>query len=259
MPKATIAQCKEQFAVATIEQLPALIHRYSNDERTGIHTLLQGARRRIRESKAERARLEGMNELENLLREQGVMLAAGVDEVGRGAIAGPVTAAAVVLPPDTMIESLNDSKKLTPEHRVQIGEQIEEVALAWHVAHVPADQVDANGIAEATKQAMRQALEALDPQADHIIVDGLPVGLAAAETAVVGGDSKVAAIAAASILAKVSRDDLMRSLARQHPEYGFEINKGYGTAEHIQAIHDIGPCRVHRRSFAPCSDTIRLF
>ena len=259
MPKATIAQCKEQFAAATIEQLPALIHRYSDDERAGLRTLLRSARRRICEAKAECARLASMNELENLLRQQGVTFAAGVDEVGRGAIAGPVTAAAVILPPDTMIEGLDDSKRLTPQRRVQIAEQVRKVAIAWHVAHVASDQVDASGIAMATKQAMRQALEALDPSADHVIVDGLPVGITSAETAVVGGDSKVASIAAASIVAKVSRDDLMRSLARDYPEYGFEINKGYGTTEHMQAIRDIGPCSVHRLSFAPCNETDRLF
>jgi ribonuclease HII len=182
-----------------------------------------------------------------------------VDEVGRGALAGPVTAAAVVLAPDTELTGVDDSKRLTPDERAHLDSYVRDVSVCVTVSHVSVDVIDEVGIAPATLQAMRQALEALSARPDHVLVDGLPVELGWPSTAVVDGDAQVAAIASASIVAKVARDRLMTELDAVHPGYGFTVNKGYGTAQHLDAIRTLGVTSVHRRSFAPCVDQPTLF
>ena len=204
-------------------------------------------------------RLARLYALERQLRSQGYLVVAGVDEVGRGAIAGPLTAGACVLPATPRITGVDDSKRLTPSKRRSIALSIKEIALCWSVAHVPPEEIDSLGISAALRRAMGRALAGLELEPDHVVVDGLPVGVARLETAVVKGDSKVAAIAAASVLAKVERDDLMTELARAHPGYGFEINKGYGTSEHLEAVARFGLSPAHRRSFSPGGGTQALF
>ena len=186
----------------------------------------------------------GLYDLERALQAQGCVLVAGVDEVGRGALAGPLTAAAVVLPARPRIEGLDDSKRLTPARREELAEIIHATAIAVSIAHVSAGDIDGLGVTAALKRAVLQALQGLGCEPDHVVIDGLPLRVVERETAVVKGDSKVAAIAAASIVAKVARDQLMRDLAPSYPEYGFEINKGYGTPEHLDAISRIGAERV---------------
>jgi len=185
-------------------------------------------------------------------------LLAGVDEVGRGALAGPVTAAAVLLQRGADIPGLADSKTMTPRQRARVDAAIRESAAAVAVAHVPPDVIDALGIAEATRRAMLEALAALTVRPHAVVVDGLPVDLGVESHAVVRGDSLIAAVAAASVVAKVSRDALMARLDLEFPGYGFAAHKGYGTPDHLAAIERLGPCEVHRRSFAPCSQS-RLF
>lgn len=177
---------------------------------------------------------------------------AGTDEVGRGPLAGPVVAAAVILDPARPIDGLNDSKKLSERRREALAEQIREQALAWSVIHVSAAEIDRLNILQASLQAMARAVAELDPSAEAVLVDGnhLPTLSVPAE-AVVGGDGRHPEIGAASILAKVSRDRWMVEAHQRYPEYGFDGHKGYPTPAHLRALSEHGPCELHRRSFAP--------
>ena len=259
MTTETVATIVESLKSASAGELPRLIRRYSTDDRSGVRSSVARARKKLAAIRKEAERLATLGELESSLRSQGVTHVAGIDEVGRGALAGPVTAAAVILPPEALIDGLDDSKRLTPERREELAVVIREVSVAFHVAHVDADQVDSIGIGPATRRAMKLALDALEPAAEHVIVDGHGVGLGIPETSVVKGDSSVACVAAASILAKVCRDGLMRRYAQEHPVFGFEINKGYGTSEHMMALTEHGLCPLHRKSFSPCGGSLRLF
>lgn len=177
---------------------------------------------------------------------------AGVDEVGRGTLAGEVVAAAVILDPSRPIDGLRDSKKLTAARREEFAQLIRERALAWSIASASVAEIDELNILQASLLAMRRAVQALDPQPDFVRVDGnqLPRWHYACD-AVVGGDDRVPAIAAASILAKVHRDRALLELDSLYPGYGFAANKGYGTAAHLDALQALGVTPVHRRSFAP--------
>lgn len=255
----SVSECRELLHGASADDLPALIATFSADERAGVRTACEAARRRLARIHAEDERLRSLGALERTLRERGYRIVAGIDEVGRGALAGPLSVAAVVLPPDARIDGLDDSKRLSPERRETVAASVREQAVCWQVAHVTAAEIDALGMTRALRTAMTRALEILDPAADHVVVDGLAIGLGLPETAVVGGDRKVAAIAAASVLAKVTRDSLMREFDVTYPGYGFAANKGYGTEDHVSAIARLGLTAIHRRSFAPCGDTPRLF
>jgi ribonuclease HII len=182
---------------------------------------------------------------------------AGIDEVGRGPLAGPVVAAAVVFPQGAKIPAVDDSKKLNEKQRRELKEAIIQVeGIQCAVAEVDEVKIDEINILQATHLAMRLAVEKLD-RVDFLLIDGRPVpGLPTASLSVVKGDSKSASIAAASILAKVYRDELMCRYAEIYPEYGFEEHKGYGTAKHLAAMRKHGICKIHRRSFAPVRDII---
>ena len=247
------------LAEASTEDLPALLRSLAGDTRAGVREAVAVARRRMRANERETARLHSLAALEESLREQGYSTVAGLDEVGRGSLAGPVTAGAVVLPPGLRIDGLDDSKRVLPEKRAEIAEVIKVRAVAWAIGHVSAEEIDRGGMTWAVREAMTRALSELNCTPDHCVVDGLGVGLAFPETAVVGGDGKVAAIAAASIIAKVTRDAIMVSHAETYPEYLFHQNKGYSTSDHILAISRHGLCPLHRRSFQPCGGTIPLF
>ena len=178
---------------------------------------------------------------------------AGVDEVGRGPLAGPVVAAAVVLPRDCWIDGIDDSKRLSPDRRLDLSEKILASCAAVGIGAASAAEIDRLNILRATALAMRRAVARLGG-ADHLLVDGLPVGELGTEThtAIVGGDGCVHCISAASIVAKVTRDRLMARLALRYPEYGWARNMGYGTPEHLAALERLGPTPHHRRSFQPC-------
>lgn len=188
---------------------------------------------------------------------EGFSFVAGVDEVGRGPLAGPVVAAAVVFPPGAEIPAVDDSKKLNENRRLELREAILELpGVQYAIAEVDELKIDEINILRATHLAMRLAVDKLE-QVDFLLVDGRPVpGLPVKSLAVVKGDGKSASIAAASILAKVHRDELMCRYAEEYPEYGFEEHKGYGTAKHLAAIKKHGVCRIHRRSFAPVRDIL---
>lgn len=174
----------------------------------------------------------------------------GVDEAGRGCLAGPVYAAAVILPEGEHIAGLNDSKKLSAKKREALYDEITARAAAWSVARASPEEVDSLNILRATFLAMRRAIEGIDPAPGYALIDGNRAGdIPVPHGCVVGGDGKYACIAAASILAKVSRDRYMRRLAETYPQYEFERHKGYGTAVHYERLRQYGPCPVHRRSF----------
>lgn len=190
--------------------------------------------------------------LENEKRAEGFSIIAGVDEVGRGPLAGPVVAAAVVFPENARIPRVNDSKKLSAAQRDELYEQIISVpGVKYAVAELDARDIDRMNILEASREAMRRAVKALG-RIDFLLIDGLPVpGFDVPNLAVVKGDGKSASIAAASIVAKVYRDRFMEAQATSFPAYGFEQHKGYGTALHLEAIKRHGVCELHRKSFAP--------
>ncbi len=180
-------------------------------------------------------------------------LVAGVDEVGRGPLAGPVVAAAVILDPERPIDGLDDSKKLTERRREVLAETIRERALCWALGRAEVAEIDRLNILQASLLAMRRALEALDPAPVHALIDGnhCPPGLACGAEAIVGGDGLEPAIGAASILAKVARDREMVELDRRFPGYGLARHKGYPTRAHLEALATLGVTEIHRRSFAP--------
>jgi ribonuclease HII len=187
----------------------------------------------------------------------GFRLVAGVDEAGRGPLAGPVTAAAVILPPDLgptadWLQVIDDSKRLTPKRRESAAELIRTHALAWAVEHVTSEEIDRIGIGQAVLQAMLAAFSSLRPAPDALLLDWVPIRHCPLpyET-VVKGDAKSLSIAAASILAKVSRDEIMIRADRRYPGYGFARHKGYATAQHMRCLSEMGPTPIHRRSFSP--------
>jgi len=178
---------------------------------------------------------------------------AGVDEAGRGPLAGPVVCAAVILDPRRPIAGLNDSKALTEHSRERLFPIIQQASLAWHIEFVEREEIDTLNILWATMEGMRRAICAITPSATRALIDGdrVPPGLPCPALALVGGDGLEPSIMAASILAKVSRDRHMLALHGRYPGYGFERNKGYPTAEHLASLERLGPCPEHRRSFAP--------
>ena len=194
--------------------------------------------------------MSGMFFYENLQKAQGFQLVCGVDEAGRGPLAGPVCAAAVILPEDVNIPGLNDSKKLSDKRRREMYPLIKKQAIANSIAFATEEEIDNINILQATFLAMQRAIDGLQVKADFALIDGnrqkdfgLPV------KTIVGGDGLSASIAAASILAKVTRDDYMLELAKQYPQYGFEVHKGYGTKAHYDALVQFGPSNVHRMTF----------
>lgn len=196
-------------------------------------------------------------EIENKLRLEGFDIIAGVDEVGAGCLAGPVVAGAVILPEDLEIENLRDSKKLSSKQREKISVQIKEKAVVWAIGSATVEEIDAVNIRQADFLAMRRALDALNSNYGAVIVDGFLIpDLACRQIAITKGDQKSKSIAAASIVAKVYRDEMMREYEKEFPGYGFAKHKGYGTADHLAALQKLGACSIHRQSYAPVKNVI---
>jgi len=195
---------------------------------------------------------------EKKLRATGVVRIAGVDEAGRGALAGPVVAAAVILPEKFRHRKLNDSKQLNPDLREKIyGEIISNGEIAWGVGMVDHLEIDRINILRASHEAMRIALAALSISPEHVLIDGLPVfPFPFPQTAIIDGDCYSLTIAAASVIAKVTRDQIMRDFCSQFPEYCFDQHKGYSTELHLSRLHELGPCPIHRRSFEPVAQPL---
>lgn len=198
----------------------------------------------------ERERVRAMLSIEHEKRNEGYKYIAGVDEAGRGPLAGPVYAAAVILPDNVFIEGINDSKKLTEKRREELFDIICEKAIAYNICSVDEKRIDEINILNATFEAMNGAAAGLSVTPDYVLIDGNRIkDMTLPHETVVKGDAKSASIAAASILAKVSRDRFIAEMAKIYPEYGFEKHKGYGTAAHNAAILTYGPCSIHRRTF----------
>lgn len=197
------------------------------------------------------SRLNGLKEYENKLYETGLAYIAGIDEAGRGPLAGPVTVGVVIMKPESFIEGINDSKKISETKREKLYDEITKEALDWSVGIVDQNEIDEINILNATKKALTKALDGLKIKPERILVDalehietkGIPY------TSIIKGDAKIYSIGAASIIAKVTRDRIMREYDEVYPEYGFAKHKGYGTAAHIEAIKKFGPCPLHRKTF----------
>jgi ribonuclease HII len=195
---------------------------------------------------------------EKKLRAAGVVRIAGIDEAGRGALAGPVVAAAVILPEKFRHRKLNDSKQLSPEIREEIYANLTTNAkVCWGIGVVDSIEIDTINILRATHKAMRAAIVTLIAPPDHVLIDGLPVfPFPFPQTAIIDGDCCSLSIAAASVIAKVTRDRMMRDFCARFPEYCFEQHKGYGTELHLTKLHELGPCPIHRRSFEPVAQPL---
>ncbi len=223
------------------------------DNRNGVRALYMQCLKAREKEQAESRRLEDMRLFENRLREPGHRLTAGVDEAGRGPLAGPVVAAAVILAPDFLLRDLNDSKKLTPVKREALDAEIKTGAVTWAVGMATVGEIELYNIHHASLLAMKRAINGLQLSPDLILVDGrftIP-GVDLDQRPVVGGDGLCPSIAAASVLAKVARDRLMDTLHLLYPEYGFDRHRGYPTPYHLTAIAVHGPCAVHRSGFMP--------
>lgn len=222
----------------------------AKDERVGVHKLL-AQYRRLREKEAHKQQQwDQMTEMEKHFWKNGMHNVAGIDEVGRGPLAGPVVAAAVILPQNFYLPGLDDSKKVPGHTREKFCEYIIKYAASWNIAFIDVDVIDEINIYQATQRAMTDAVSGLSVKPAVCLVDGMEIrGLPFEQRAIIGGDGKSVSIAAASIIAKVTRDRWMTKMAEKYPVYGFERNAGYGTPEHLEAIQKYGPCPIHRRTF----------
>ncbi len=199
----------------------------------------------------EEERLKVLKQHEDELRKKGFKTICGIDEAGRGPLAGPVVVASVIMPEDSMIEGVNDSKKISEKKREKLYDQIIEEAISYSISIIGQEEIDEINILNATKKGLTDSLKELKVKPDLIIVDALAHidTLGIPYESIIKGDAKCYSISAASILAKVTRDRIMREWAAIYPQYGFEQHKGYGTAKHISAIKEYGPCPIHRRTF----------
>ena len=252
------SQVAAELASAPPDQIEGLLGRYRDDPRAQVRKACERARRRLDRERAERERVEGMYARMRELGGAGVVV--GVDEVGRGSVAGPLTVCAVCLPDEPRIWGVNDSKQLSPARREMLAVRIAETARAIGICHIPPERIDAIGMARSLREAVAGAVADTGLAPDCVLMDGNPLGAVPNERDVVHGDATVACIAAASIVAKVTRDELMVELDAEYPGYHLARSKGYASPEHIQAIRERGLTPVHRVSF--CGnflETARLF
>ena len=253
----TVARVRELFAEArqTDESEPSgegraqaeLARLFADDARSQVGALVRSTLRRLERERAERDRVRSMYDLQRELGGPGLLL--GVDEVGRGSIAGPLAVGAVALPNEPIVWGVNDSKQLTPERREELAARIRDVALAVGIGYASPEEIDACGMAACLRMAMRRAIEASGVDPACVLIDGLPVHVHPREVTLPHGDARVACIAAASIVAKVDRDALMVRAEQRYPGYGFAASKGYASPEHIAAIRERGLTDFHRASF----------
>lgn len=245
----SIQEIKTILQHAAYEELPAYISAYQNDERSGVIKEVARAQKRLDQWKAELQRIEKMKTFEYQYWKD-YDYVCGIDEVGRGPLAGPVMAAAVIFPKDVNLLYLNDSKQLNEKKREELYEEIKETAIAYAIGIADVTTIDDINILQADYVAMRQAISKLKVEPQILLNDAVTIPLVKLpQVPIIKGDTKSISIAAASILAKVERDRLMCIYDEMYPEYGFARNKGYGSAEHIEAIRKYGPCEIHRRSF----------
>lgn len=245
----SVQEIKTRLQHAAYEELPDQIRRFQEDERAGVVREVTRAQKRLDQWQAEKQRIEKMKEYE-LQYWKEYDFVCGIDEVGRGPLAGPVMAAAVIFPKDVNLLYLNDSKQLSEKRREELYEEIREAAIAYAVGIADVETIDRINILQADYAAMRQAVSRLSTEPQILLNDAVTIPLLnLPQVPIIKGDTKSISIAAASIVAKVERDRLMCMYDEIYPQYGFARNKGYGSAEHIAAIRTYGPCDIHRRTF----------
>lgn len=243
-----ISVIKSHFQAASMDRLPELISAYEADERSGVQSLIAAANKKLEALEKEKQRTESLKKFEKEYAAFGYLC--GIDEVGRGPLAGPVVAGAVILPKDCDILYLNDSKQLSEKKREELYDVIMEKAVSVGLGFSSPECIDEINILQATYEAMREAVSRLSVQPDVLLNDAVTIpGLPMKQVPIIKGDAKSVSIAAASIVAKVTRDRMMVEYDTVFPEYGFASNKGYGAAAHIEALKKYGPCPIHRRSF----------
>lgn len=247
---ATIKEIKEQLA--SIQRLDdPLLTEWEQDSRSGVIQAIAKRKKEIQKRLDEDERLEGMLAYEKECYARGMELIAGVDEVGRGPLAGPVVAAAVILPKACKIPGLNDSKKIPKSKHKEIYEAVLQNAIAIGIGVKDNHVIDQVNIYEATKLAMMEAIGQLDPQPQHLLIDAMKLDLPISQTSIIKGDANSLSIAAASIVAKVTRDQMMEEFDKEYPGYDFAQNAGYGTAKHLAGLEQLGVTPIHRLSFEP--------
>jgi ribonuclease HII len=251
----TIAEIEQELTNIKAESEP-YFQRIQQDERKGVQQLIHKWQRRKEQERQLQEKFYEMNVFENKWRAMGYEYIAGVDEVGRGPLAGPVMAAAVILPKNFYLPGIDDSKKLSEKKRNEYAEIIKKEAIAYSVAEVDAGEIDTFNIYEATKKAMKTAVVSLSQNPEVLLIDAMKLETPFIFESIIKGDAKSVSIAAASIIAKVARDRLMAEIGNDFPEYGFQNNMGYGTKEHISAIQKYGITPYHRKSFAPVKDML---
>lgn len=246
----TIKEVKERLAM--IDELDhPLFEELILDGRAGVQAAISKRKRELQKQVDEDLRLEKMLAYEKELYTQGIQLIAGVDEVGRGPLAGPVVAAAVILPKACKIPGLNDSKKIPKSKHKEIYEAVLQNAVAIGIGIKDNQVIDQVNIYEATKLAMMEAIGQLEPQPQHLLIDAMRLDLPISQTSIIKGDANSLSIAAASIVAKVTRDQMMEEFDREYPGYDFAQNAGYGTSNHLAGLDQLGVTPIHRRSFEP--------
>lgn len=249
------AQMTVAQITALLSQLDVSLHMIDTlkaDKRISVKRIVDKWEERRKAALKEKERLNALYRYERQFNEAGYGFIAGVDEAGRGPLAGPVMVAAVILPPDCYLQGLNDSKKLSASQREKLYEEINTVAIAINRCEVSAQVIDDINIYQATEAGMYRVIEGLPTAPQAVLIDAMPLNkLTIPSKSLIGGDSLSASIAAASIIAKVERDKIMDDLDSRYPMYGFSRHKGYGTQEHMKALAKYGPCPYHRLSFAP--------
>ena len=244
----TIAEIKAEFAAADMSSSPALYEIYKNDTRSGVQKIIEQYRKKEAALEAEKQRIENMKENDHKYEHLGYLC--GIDEVGRGPLAGPVVACAVILPKDSKILYLNDSKKLSASKREELYDVIMKEAVSVGIGMRSPERIDEINILQATYEAMREAVGKLEVMPQLLLNDAVTIPqITIPQVPIIKGDAKSVSIAAASIVAKVTRDRLMEEYDSVFPEYGFASNKGYGSAAHVEALKKYGATPIHRKTF----------
>ncbi|HFU4001886.1 TPA: ribonuclease HII [Streptococcus suis] len=253
--------------MATIKEVTALLAQVDSldspvwadlaqDDRAGVQAAIKKRQKELEKEAAEDARLEAMLSYEKALYENGVELIAGIDEVGRGPLAGPVVAAVVILPKGCKIRYLNDSKKIPKSKHESIYQEVMDRAVAVGIGIKDAAVIDQVNIYEATKLAMLEALGQLSQEPEHLLIDAMKLDTSIPQTSIIKGDANSLSIAAASIVAKVTRDKMMADYDKEFSGYGFAKNAGYGTAEHLEGLNKLGITPIHRKTFEPIKSMV---
>ncbi|WP_317368181.1 ribonuclease HII [uncultured Tyzzerella sp.] len=245
----SVNDIKEEFKNTPLNNISKLIEVYTNDSRKSVQNIIYNYKNKIIKYEQELLRIENMKKYEKKAYLEGRKIIAGIDEVGRGPFAGPVVTACVVLPQDFNVLGINDSKKISEQKRKELFIKIKENALDISINMEDYDIIDSINILEATKKSMLKNIEDLKKRPDYLILDAINLDIDIPYISIPKADENSISVAAASIIAKVTRDEYMKEMHQNYPQYKFNINKGYGTKEHIEAIKMYGPCPIHRKTF----------